>query len=490
MQKFKDVRKSGTFRLASGIAVPGELFLAGGATTLDLYSSAFFQTRESRDIQGTFYDRSKVSLINCVTMSGPGSGTRGGEDYHFSKVFPHFVLFGDEHIASTDRKIAEVSFAVDDAPSIFHDFDAFGKVIDARPHMQRIVEDRESERTIEIGEHPHIFYFTGKHDIFVVETVLGEVSATHGISYTLPGPEGIHVQNTIRVNIVFDIGQTIEEAIAAVIDILRFLEVIAGRRQNIVELAFRLAVATDERPKVLEAYWCLPPRREADDEARKPHPADLPLQAGRHPDEFASTLAHWLERHDEWRNSRARYATASAYQNRYEIDRLVGAANMFDIMPASACPTAGALPVDLEKAREDARMAFEALPNTPERNSVLGALGRIGKPALKQKIRSRVKLITDLVGDRFPQLELATDQAVDCRNYYVHGTTGKFDYGTHVDQTAFFTDTLEFVFAASDLVESGWDIGSWIKGGTMMSHPFGRFRVNYELQLAELKKLL
>lgn len=490
MQKFKDFRKSGTFRLASDVEVAGELSLAGGATTLDLYSGMFFQTLGCRDIQGTFYDRSKVSLINCVTMAGPGSGMRGGEDYYFSKIFPHFVLFGDEHIASTDCKIAEVSFAVDDAPSIFYDFDAFGKVIDARPHMKRIAEAGEGERTIEIGEHPHIFYFTGKHDIFVVETVLGEISARHGISYALPGPEGIHVQNTIRVNVVFNRRQTIEGAIAAVIDILRFLEVIAGRPQNIFELAFGLVVATDERPKILEAYWCLPPRREADNESPKPHPADLPLQAGRHPDEFASTLARWLERHDEWRNSRARYATASAYQNRYEIDRLVGAANMFDIMPASACPTARALPVDLEKARDDARTAFEALPNTPERNSVLGALGRIGKPALKRKIRSRVKLITDLVGDRFPELELATDQAVDCRNYYVHGTTGKFDYGTHVDQTTFFTDTLEFVFAASDLVESGWDIASWIKGGRTMSHPFGRYQENYELWLAELKKLL
>lgn len=489
MQKFKDFRKSGTFTLASGVEVPGELSLKGGATTLDLYSSAFFHALDCRDIQGTLYDRSKVSLIGCIS-SGPGSGSRNGEEYHFSNVFPHFVLFGEEHITSTDRKIAEVSFAVDDAPTIFYDFDAFGKVIDARPHMERIIEAKENERTIEIGEHPHIFYFTGKHDIFVVDTVLGKVSATHGISYTFPGPEGIHVQNTIRLNVVFDGGQTVEEAISAVIDTLRFLEVIAGRPQNIVELAFGLATAPDDHPKVMEAYWCLPPRREVDVESRKPHPADLPLQAGRHPDEFATVLARWLERHEEWRNARARYATASAYQNRYEIDRLVGAANMFDIMPTSACPAVVSLSPELEKARGDARTMFKALPPSPERDSVLNALGRIGKPALKRKIRSRVKLITDLVGDRFPELELATDQAVDCRNFYVHGTTGKFNYGAHVDQLTFFTDTLEFVFAASDLVESGWDIASWMKEGTTMSHPFGRYRVNYEAQLAELKKLL
>lgn len=492
MEKFKDFRKSGTFRLASGVEVPGELSLKGGATSLDLYSSTFFDTHASEDIAGTFHDRSKVSLIGCITMSGPGSGTRGEEHYHFSSVFPHFALFGEEHITAADRKITEVSFAVDDAPSIFYDFDAFGQVINASPHMKRIAEAKEEGgRTIEIGEHPHIFYFTGKHDIFVVDTVLGKVSATHGISYAFPGPEGIHVRNTIRVNIVFPTEQTVDEAIGDVFDTLRFLQVIAGRPQNIVELTFRLAAsAAEKHPKMLDAYWCLPPRREKDDEPRKPHPADLPLQAGRYPDKFAHVLARWLECHDEWRNARSRYATASAHQNRYDTDRLVGAANMFDIMPATACPAVVPLSPELENARDEARKAFKALPSSPERDSVLNALGRIGKPALKRKIRSRVKLITDLVGAQFPDLELVTDQAVDCRNFYVHGTPGKFDYGTHVDQPTFFTDTLEFVFAAADMIDAGWDIAEWIKDGTTMSHPFGRFRVGYAERLAELKKLL
>lgn len=490
MEKFKDFRKSGTFKLSSGVDVPGELSLKAGATSLDLYSSTFFDTHESEDIAGTFHDRTKVSLIGCITMSGPGSGSRGEEHYHFSSVFPHFVLFGDEHITSADRKIAEISFAVDDAPTVFYDFDAFGEVINARPHMERIVEaKKEGGRTIEIGEHPHIFYFTGKYDIFSIDTVLGNVSATHGISYTFPGPEGIQVRNTIRVNVAFPDEKSVDEAIGSLLDTLRFLEVIAGRPQNVVELTLRLTSAAD-KPRNLAAYWCLPPRREKEDESRKPHPADLPLQAGRYPETFAAVLARWLERHDEWRNARARYATTSSRQSRYDTDRLVGAANMFDIMPAAACSATVALPPDLEAARDEARAAFKALPPTPEREGVLNALGRIGKPVLKRKIRSRVNLITSLAGTRFPELELVTDQAVDCRNFYVHGTPGKFDYGTHSDQATFFTDTLEFVFAAADLIEAGWEIERWIEEGTTMSHPFGRFRVGYAERLAALKALL
>ena len=126
MEKFKDFRKSGTFKLSSGVEVPGELSLKAGATSLDLYSSSFFDTHESEDIAGTFHDRSKVSLIGCITMSGPGSGSRGEEQYHFSSVFPHFVLLGDEHITSADRKIADITFAVDEAGNPGPAIDASG----------------------------------------------------------------------------------------------------------------------------------------------------------------------------------------------------------------------------------------------------------------------------------------------------------------------------------------------------------------------------
>lgn len=490
MEKFKDFRKSGLFRVSSDVEVPGELSLKGGTTSLDLYSSSFFDTHAIKDMAGTFHDRSKVSLIDCITISGPGSGTRGEEHYHFSSVFPHFALFGDEHITSADRKIVEVSFAVDDASAVFYDFDAFGSVIDARPHMERIAEAKKGDRTIEIGEHPLLFYFTGKHDIFSVDTVLGKISATHGISYTFPGPAGIHVQNTIRVNITFLVGQTVEEAIAAVIDTLRFLEVVAGRPQNIAELVFRLDGSTNVHPRILDAYWCLAPRREKGDESQEPHPGDLPLQAGIAPEKFAAVLANWLERHDEWRNARGRYATASAHQNRYDTDRLVGAANMFDIMPISVCPKAVPLSQELEDARNAAKKAFKALQPSRERDSVLGELGRIGRPKLKHKIGVRVKLITDTVGEQFPDLELVTDEAVDCRNFYVHGTSGKINYGSNTDLLSFFTNTLEFVFAASDLIEAGWDIADWIKQGTTMSHPFGRYCVSYAERLAALKKIL
>jgi hypothetical protein len=133
---------------------------------------------------------------------------------------------------------------------------------------------------------------------------------------------------------------------------------------------------------------------------------------------------------------------------------------------------------------------FFLCPRSPERDSVLGALGRVGKANLKHKVRHRADKILKEAAHRFPELITVTDEAVNCRNFYVHGSAASFDYDAHFDAATFFTDTLEFVFATSDLLESGWDIKAWSNSGTTMSHPFGRYRINYAPQLQALKALL
>jgi hypothetical protein len=123
----------------------------------------------------------------------------------------------------------------------------------------------------------------------------------------------------------------------------------------------------------------------------------------------------------------------------------------------------------------------------------LNALGRMGKSNLKQKIRHRAQPLIEAAGKRFPELVTVTDEAVNCRNHYVHGSGSKgprFDYSDNLDTVFFFTDTLEFVFAASDLIEAGWDVKAWSELMTTMSHPFAQYRINYDFHLKKLKALL
>jgi hypothetical protein len=432
MKKYEGFKRAGNFTFSTGREVQGELCLKGAATTLDLYSNSVFDPQyASEDIFGLLYDQSKVSLINCITMSSGGN-----EHHYFSSMFPHFVIFGDQYINSSCRVIHELSFTVDDAETLFYDFDVFGLVLNAKPYIEDILKVKQKGKKIEIGECPHLFYYTGKYEIFSVDTVLGKISTTYGISYSNPSSKGIHVDNKIRINIAFYAEKTVDEAIASVLDVLKFLEIIAGRPQNISDLTFSL-VSTENYRKPLDVYWCMPPYRACENELGKSDPFDLPLQAAINSDEFSSVLKRWMERHNEWKDGRHRFSTAFAYQNIYNIDRIVGAANMFDILPSSAYPEPVSLSSELAEARENARMAFKLLPPTPERDSVLGALGRIGKATLKRKVQSRAKFITDIVGDQFPDLELVVNHAIDCRNYYVHGSDAKIDYSKHFDQVYF-----------------------------------------------------
>ena len=82
-----------------------------------------------------------------------------------------------------------------------------------------------------------------------------------------------------------------------------------------------------------------------------------------------------------------------------------------------------------------------------------------------------------------------TDEAVNCRNYYVHGSEPSFNYAEIFRVVIFLTQTLEFVFAVSDLIEAGWDAKAWAEAPTSMSHPFGEYRVNYREKLHDLKVL-
>ncbi|AYX27224.1 hypothetical protein EGY16_02805 [Burkholderia pseudomallei] len=72
----------------------------------------------------------------------------------------------------------------------------------------------------------------------------------------------------------------------------------------------------------------------------------------------------------------------------------------------------------------------------------------------------------------------------------MHGSKGTFDYQEHFTEFAFITDTLEFIFAVSDLLDLGWDFKGWMDEGLSMMHPFGSYAVNYPQNISRLKALV
>ncbi|MGE5566383.1 MAG: HEPN domain-containing protein [Parcubacteria group bacterium] len=164
---------------------------------------------------------------------------------------------------------------------------------------------------------------------------------------------------------------------------------------------------------------------------------------------------------------------------------------MFDILPSSALPSEVELSLEMATLRDRTRKLFKELPAGAERDSVLHALGRVGRPSLRHKILHRAKFLLEKIPTQLPELSLVVDLAVDCRNHYVHGSEPKIEYSKNFFECVpFLTNALEFIFAASDLVQAGWEIDAWSRQGTTMSHPFARFVLNYDHGREGLKQLL
>ena len=175
--------------------------------------------------------------------------------------------------------------------------------------------------------------------------------------------------------------------------------------------------------------------------------------------------------------------------NKYGPERLVAAANMFDILPTDAVPSTFDLPDELAVTRDKCTTLFRMHPAGVDRNSALSALGRLGKPSLPKKVAHRVAIIDSKLGEQFPELQFVTSIAVRCRNFFVHGNSTDFDYQKFEPFVPFLTDALEFVFAASDFIEAGWDAQRWNASLHGRGHSFARFRARYEIQLAELQRV-
>lgn len=497
MTVFDKSNHSGKFSISSG-ELFGELTLAKEKTCLRLSSDRHFSFDEALDttIQGILHGFDCITLIDCISGHSGHRSSRGQPvTYAYTDIFPHFLVCGSQHIQPDANCISEVHFVVNDAATLFHDYAAFGTAIDANRLIDYVVNSSEARigRNIPLGSNPIIAYFTGKHEIFSSQTVIGKISAFHAPCYTSGGPSGVRIDNTIIVSIKFTDAIAFREAYHKVYLLQNFFGLILGRNQSILSMKLLLDNKEDAAPEnSLEVYSCMA-RSNAQENAGdtyKSHPADILINGALNPELFGLILAYWLAKESDRKFSRSQFFTCFNKQLIFDTDRLVAAANMFDILPASAVPRDISLDTKVIEAVKKSRESFLELEPSLERDSILNALGRIGKSSLKRKVRHRASIITDAVPERFLELGLVVDIAVDCRNYFVHGSVLKFALETTYELAPFLTQTLEFVFATAELIEAGWGIKHWIDKGSTMSHPFCSYRANYDWNLQKLKVAL
>ena len=204
---------------------------------------------------------------------------------------------------------------------------------------------------------------------------------------------------------------------------------------------------------------------------------------------FQRCCTGWLDSAPVVGDARGRFGSAF-HSGAYGIDRIVGAANMFDLLPDTYVPRKKELDEPTRALVDETRARFKALPESFARHSVLSALGRVGSASLADKICHRADVLIEADADAFAELHLPCRQAVLCRNHYVHGGESAFEYREKFNEFAFLVDTLEFVFAASELIELGWDYHAWQGKRFGPSHKFGRYVADFEENLRNLKQVL
>lgn len=479
---------NGVFSLSTGQRLTGSLSLNGEDTTLHLWGDKIedIDALDGAAITGILENQKRASLIDCiVTREERFSGSDG--IFHHYRLFPHYVVVGARHRSASDKTVAKVSFIIDDAKELFHDQHAFGTMNISPDRMKEIGTTALLKHIPFESTNPILAYWTGKGEIFSSDTVLGKISAHHRPSFNMGGPHGACISNSIVTLVEFSKTRSVSETDVEIRRVLRFFHTILGRPQNIVELQ----IVDDDNPIPVSSdlHLSMYPTYSRLSSSREPDFRDILVDAATDRESFSQLLREWLLKEKTWHIARLRFASGWARARNYDANRIVGAANMFDLLPNNAIPPNLTLEARLEDAVQQSRELFKMLPRGEKRDSVLGYLGRVGKPTLKEKIRYRAQVITNRIGASVPNIDQVTDAAVDLRNMFVHGSISTAARRDKLRESiGFLTDTLEFVFCVSDLIESGWKIEPWNKKQKGSGHPFADYLRSYSDDLERFRR--
>ncbi len=458
----------------------GTLDVDGGKTLLTLRSNSFIpQIEEVECIVGAGFDHKIISCLQCVGSGSERRFYREGTEY-VSSVFPHYVSVGDAGLNAAEETITEIHFVTNDLSILFNDSRAFGHIFSSKKSLTDLLthhnEMLEQEHSIglplnvpEISDHPHVFYFTGKMQIFECVTPLGVLHVSHGPSITVDGKSGINCENYISASITLPIPVSFDVAYNRVLTFARFFSIMAGRTQTVSAVKLR-KVGLPEN-SFLDFY---PSFTAPVTGVPLQHFRDIPISPIHRPDEFSTVLNNWLCREPTWSIGRIQYLNGLAKSRSYDTDRLVAAANAFDILPTSATIVDSPVSEEFDLARRKCLDILKDLPKTEDRASAIGVLKRWGRANLRSKVLHRASVVKAHIPQISDHIDDLLVMAIKTRNYFVHGSD-EFNYIKFERFLPSFTDALEFIFSVSDLIECGWNPREWLKQDPSSHHNYAAF---------------
>lgn len=505
MKRYLDRDCVGQF-VVGGLPYSGVLTFSSVGVSLVIYvdgfspSSLFDHSRIS-NISGTLFDLTRVTLLRNIFASrsfhtkSADDGTTSRRREHLTFVIG-YVLFTDLSLDGDQHIFNALDFHLPDFNSLFC-FDSFDHLIHTTKDLAKelIANDHDyfgkdplnrSLNNHVFGSRPEIFIYTGAHVLCEFKLHFGTLKIKNNPHWTLPSNSGFVFNNTVSCHFEFIESLSLWEAVEQTESLKRLLELILGRKQTLT--AFQLEVKKENgSTSVFEAYRHMVkqvvPTNNAVNES------DRLIYIEIEKDEFVNVINDWLSRQEEWKYPRNDFFSLLG-KLEYTSDTLIKLANMFDLIPNSAYQNEPVvLSDDILKAKNDCRAIFKALPPSSERDSILGALGRLGSKSLKNKIMDRYKVLERANFVDLDRIDIVISQAVDCRNFFVHGTSYRFDYLKDFSHVCFFIDTLSFIYAASEMVQSGWTSSNW-QPIEFNTHPFSMYIMDYEWELDSLDRTL
>jgi hypothetical protein len=449
----------GEFRI-KGRRFSGLVTLRGSKSRLELYSEQriHIPAADMRTIRGLARTGEKITVCDAIGAEIGGTRSYYGSTAHFAELIPHFVAIGPRHIDIDRKVISEIIFTTTAATSLFYDHRAFGTT--RVKNMRRLMPAwaRRDRREIQWSQ---LFYYVNRGPIFTVKTKTVDFEAFNGISYRNPSPRGISLTNEVRIALKFKRPVILSHAIKAIWEFRAFCEIVSQSQHCIRNIIIR-HIRAEELESPLKLYA-------ADDEAAGEDETDFRenlISGGMQRKEFEQVFEAWVARQVSHADARLRIVQGLRRGRTYTVDRLIGAANAFDLLPHGLFRKP-VIPDAVRKRLVELTIAAKSL-KPPYRDQVLSNLNRVKGLTLRQKIEARFRSLPLKLRKRLPEMEYLIDHCVRTRNYFVHGSKPKLSVTDTREFLFLFTDTLEFLFITSELAECGWNASRWMKslGGT------------------------
>ena len=463
----------GLFSAKEGRRITGQLKLKKGdildSNVVSIADDEFFHVPEGGSLHGVS-EAGIVSVLDCIRGGTLGSTSWADFTIHHEDLSFRYALFEMRHVAIDEECIRGIQFTLEgtDASVFMRDkLEKFGHLHDPDETILDAIE-RTRPKYLKgefVKGKAMVSYFTGHWDFLPrFETVLGTVHVGRLMQI---GSFGRTMEDTPRFTIEFDQHPaTLERAWEKMRQIRQFFTWMMGYAPSWKDvLVFTSRMNDDGSRRDTDGELEVFAPNEWEEVAYGARQYGTLIDASRHPDHFVDVMQKWLQRNSNARRKSANARFSSCFPgtaSRVFEDGIVSAANTFDLLPEEDKPDAEPLPDSVLDILADASMkAKGCMPPGAQRDDVLSGLGLIRRnKRLRHIVEYRAEIVPNHFGkDRLKHLKRIIGFAVKCRNFYTHGPGVQdmdgIDYADF-EVVLFLTETLEFVYGASELLLCGW----------------------------------